>query len=185
MAGIYYAENMDTIAPQLIENIFRESPFIDQIMVIGEHQKFPSALIAPDFRYFEYWKKSEHITVSSNEELIGSPAVQAIFSSEKMQEVLPLHPAFNQWISPCCPKISCLHLPEERPGAVSAGPFTVAICAPCRPCGKKQHNDPLLNVNTKFLSPDKFPDVFDFPDQNQNVIRQVNQVGNFEVFPGL
>jgi long-chain acyl-CoA synthetase len=79
---IFKLSNGKFIAPQLIENIFRESPFIDQIMVIGEHQKFPSALIAPDFRYLEDWKKTEHITVSSNEELMGLPAIQAIFSSE-------------------------------------------------------------------------------------------------------
>ncbi len=41
------------IAPQLIENVFKESPMIDQIMIVGEHEKFVSALISPDLRYFE------------------------------------------------------------------------------------------------------------------------------------
>jgi len=79
---IFKLSNGKFVAPQLIENIFRESPYIDQIMVIGEHQKFPSALISPDFRVLEEWKKTEKITVSGNEELIRLPAVQAIFSSE-------------------------------------------------------------------------------------------------------
>jgi len=41
------------IAPQLIENAFKESPYIDQIMVVGENEKFASALISPNFKYIE------------------------------------------------------------------------------------------------------------------------------------
>ncbi len=79
---IFKLSNGKFIAPQIIENIFKESPIIDQIMVIGEHEKFASALISPDFRYFEDWKQSNNITFSDNEELIQHPAVQSYFSSE-------------------------------------------------------------------------------------------------------
>jgi long-chain acyl-CoA synthetase len=37
---IFKLSNGKFIAPQLIENIFKESPLIDQIMVVGEHEKF-------------------------------------------------------------------------------------------------------------------------------------------------
>jgi long-chain acyl-CoA synthetase len=37
------------IAPQMMENKFKTSRFIEQIVVIGEYQKFPSALIVPAF----------------------------------------------------------------------------------------------------------------------------------------
>jgi len=53
---IFKLSNGKFIAPQVIENIFKESPIIDQIMVIGEHEKFASALISPNFRFFEWWK---------------------------------------------------------------------------------------------------------------------------------
>ena len=43
------------IAPQLIENKMKRSPFIEQIMVIGEGEKMPSALIQPDFEYIKNW----------------------------------------------------------------------------------------------------------------------------------
>jgi long-chain acyl-CoA synthetase len=79
---IFKLSNGKFIAPQLIENTFKESSIIDQIMVIGEHQKFPSALISPDFRYFDEWKKSQKISVSTNEELIELPAIHALFASE-------------------------------------------------------------------------------------------------------
>ena len=43
------------IAPQVIENKMKRSPFIEQIMVIGEGEKMPSALIQPDFEYTKNW----------------------------------------------------------------------------------------------------------------------------------
>jgi long-chain acyl-CoA synthetase len=79
---IFKLSNGKFIAPQIIENIFKESPIIDQIMVIGEHEKFASAIISPDFKYFDDWKKSNTITFSGNEELIQQPAVQSFFSAE-------------------------------------------------------------------------------------------------------
>jgi len=79
---IFKLSNGKFIAPQVIENMFKESPVIDQIMVVGEHEKFASALISPNFKYFDDWKALKKISFSNNEELIQQPAVQSIFSSE-------------------------------------------------------------------------------------------------------
>lgn len=79
---IFKLSNGKFIAPQIVENIFKESPIIDQIMVIGEHEKFASALISPNFRYFEDWKAARKVNYSNNEELITLPEVLAFFSSE-------------------------------------------------------------------------------------------------------
>jgi long-chain acyl-CoA synthetase len=79
---IFKLSNGKFIAPQIIENIFKESPLIDQIMVIGECEKFASALISPDFRYFDEMKKSNKISFTSYEELIQQQDVQCFFSSE-------------------------------------------------------------------------------------------------------
>ncbi len=49
------------IVPQAMENKFKESRFIEQIMVIGENQKFPSAFIVPNFAYVKEWIKREKI----------------------------------------------------------------------------------------------------------------------------
>lgn len=43
------------IAPQALENKFKESLFIEQIMVIGENRKFPAALIVPDYNHLKKW----------------------------------------------------------------------------------------------------------------------------------
>jgi long-chain acyl-CoA synthetase len=79
---IFKLSNGKFIAPQIIENIFKESPIIDQIMVVGEHEKFASALISPNFKYFDDWKTTRKISFSNNAELIQQPAVQSFFSTE-------------------------------------------------------------------------------------------------------
>ena len=79
---IFKLSNGKFIAPQIIENVFKESPIIDHIMVIGEHEKFASALISPNFKYFDDWKKVNKVSFSTTEELIQLPEVLSFFSSE-------------------------------------------------------------------------------------------------------
>lgn len=70
------------VAPQYMEDIFRESMFIDQILVMGENRKFPSAIISPDFRHLKYWCKRQNINAISNSELIIFPRVIARYRKE-------------------------------------------------------------------------------------------------------
>ncbi|GAB4378327.1 MAG: AMP-dependent synthetase/ligase [Salibacteraceae bacterium] len=49
------------IAPQPMENKFKASRFIDQIMVIGENKKHPAALIVPDEAFVREWCKRKGI----------------------------------------------------------------------------------------------------------------------------
>jgi len=70
------------IAPQVIENKLKESMFIDQVMVIGENQKFASALITPDFIFLHNWASIHHISFHDNEELIRNPLVFARYQKE-------------------------------------------------------------------------------------------------------
>jgi len=70
------------IAPQVIENKLKESMFIDQVMVIGENQKFASALIAPDFQFLHDWASIHHVSFRDNEDLISNPLVFARYQRE-------------------------------------------------------------------------------------------------------
>jgi long-chain acyl-CoA synthetase len=63
------------IAPQAIENKFKESLFIEQIMVIGENRKFASALIVPNFEHLRKWCKVNNIECNSNGDMIRNAAV--------------------------------------------------------------------------------------------------------------
>jgi long-chain acyl-CoA synthetase len=70
------------IAPQVIENKLKESTFIDQVMVIGENQKFASALISPNFQFLHDWASIHNLSFRDNEELINNPVVFAQFQRE-------------------------------------------------------------------------------------------------------
>jgi len=64
------------VAPQMIENTMKQSRFIEQIMVIGEGQKMPAALIQPNFEFIEDWASRKNIDIgSSPEELCNSNEV--------------------------------------------------------------------------------------------------------------
>ena len=43
------------ISPQVIENIMKQSLFIEQIMVVGDGRKMPTALIQPNIEYVMKW----------------------------------------------------------------------------------------------------------------------------------
>jgi long-chain acyl-CoA synthetase len=64
------------IAPQLIENRLKESMFIEQVMVIGENQKFASALVVPAFAYIKDWCDKNGHSCKTNEEIILNPDVK-------------------------------------------------------------------------------------------------------------
>jgi long-chain acyl-CoA synthetase len=64
------------IIPQMMENKFKESRFIGQIMVIGEGEKHPAALVIPAYDFLREWADRKGIKVgSSNKELVEHPAV--------------------------------------------------------------------------------------------------------------
>jgi long-chain acyl-CoA synthetase len=79
---IFKLSNGKFIAHQLIENILKESSIIDQVMVVGENEKFASALISPNFRFFAEWLSQNKKPLPDKEELIRIPEVQEYFDSE-------------------------------------------------------------------------------------------------------
>jgi long-chain acyl-CoA synthetase len=72
------------IVPQAMENKFKESRFIEQIMVIGEGEKFPAALIVPNFVFLKEWAVRKEIQLSSDslKELIQQDTVIARIQKE-------------------------------------------------------------------------------------------------------
>lgn len=70
------------IAPVMIENKLKESPFIEQVMVLGENQKYASALIVPAFTFLKEWCKRKEINYTTNEEMIKNEKVKARIMEE-------------------------------------------------------------------------------------------------------
>lgn len=64
------------IAPELLENRIKESPFIDNIMVVGENQKFAAALIVPDFNHLRSWCKIKEINYTTDAEMVADQRIR-------------------------------------------------------------------------------------------------------------
>ncbi|THD67441.1 long-chain fatty acid--CoA ligase [Robertkochia marina] len=56
------------VAPQLIENDMKQSRFIEQIMVVGEGEKMPAALIQPAFEFVEEWARRHNYQFNGDHE---------------------------------------------------------------------------------------------------------------------
>ena len=82
------------VAPQIIENAIKQSRFIEQIMVIGEGQKMPAALIQPNFEFIQEWAKRKKINLgSTNEEIIKNRDV-----NDRIQEEVDFYnERFGKW----------------------------------------------------------------------------------------
>ncbi|WP_291274154.1 long-chain fatty acid--CoA ligase [Flavobacterium sp.] len=65
------------VAPQLLENTFKQSLFIEQIMVIGEGEKMPAAFIQLSFDFIKDWatKHPEVKLGQTNEDIIANPLI--------------------------------------------------------------------------------------------------------------
>jgi long-chain acyl-CoA synthetase len=78
-----------------MENKFKESRFIEQIMVIGESEKFPAAFIVPSFAYIKEWAKHKNIDLGdgSNHSITRNNYVLA-----KIQEEIDgFNKGFGNW----------------------------------------------------------------------------------------
>lgn len=69
------------VAPQPIENKMKESPFIEQMIVVGPERKFTAALIVPAFANLKTWCEKNGIEATTNEQMVHHPKVQEHYKS--------------------------------------------------------------------------------------------------------
>ena len=67
------------VAPLPIENKLKESPFVEQVMLVGSERKFVSALIVPSFPNLRDWCRKNNIPDAGKEELIRNVKVIELF----------------------------------------------------------------------------------------------------------
>jgi long-chain acyl-CoA synthetase len=70
------------VAPQLLENKLKESIFVEQAIVVGEGEKFPSALLVPEFNALKEWCVRHEVPCGSNDEMVKQPKVLEKFDEE-------------------------------------------------------------------------------------------------------
>lgn len=81
------------IAPQLMENKFKESTLIDQLMVVGENKNYPGALIVPSFDGLKEYCKHKGIPYTTDADMIEKPEIIEKYSCEVEQ----LNKYFGKW----------------------------------------------------------------------------------------
>jgi long-chain acyl-CoA synthetase len=70
------------IAPQPIENLFVQSPLIDQFILIGDKRMFCTALIVPDFDALKEVSNRSGISFSSDDELVNKKEIYELYERE-------------------------------------------------------------------------------------------------------
>lgn len=81
------------IAPGYLENKLKESMFIEQVMIVGEGEKFPAALIVPNFETIKDYCEIKQLPFKSNEQVIQHPSI-----IDKMErEVYRINQQFGKW----------------------------------------------------------------------------------------
>lgn len=81
------------IAPQVMENKFKESPLIEQLIVVGEGKNYPSALIVPSFDGLKEYCRRKDIPYLSDSEMISNPEILEKYQSE----IDGLNKYFGKW----------------------------------------------------------------------------------------
>jgi len=76
---IFKLSNGKFIAPQVIENLIKEIPGVEQVMVIGEHEKFASAIITPAPAWIKAFCTSKNLPSGTMEEMTCIPEVHQYF----------------------------------------------------------------------------------------------------------
>ncbi|MBT8319466.1 MAG: AMP-dependent synthetase/ligase, partial [Gramella sp.] len=83
------------VAPQVIENVMKQSRFIEQIMVVGDGEKMPAALIQLNFEFVSDWAKRKNIDLGSGseKEMANNKLVR-----ERIQEEIDFYnQKFGKW----------------------------------------------------------------------------------------
>jgi long-chain acyl-CoA synthetase len=81
------------VAPALLENQFKQSRFIEQIMVIGEGEKMPAALVQVNFEFVEEWGKRHGIVFKSTEDIICNQKLH----TRIQEEIDEANTKFGKW----------------------------------------------------------------------------------------
>ena len=96
---VFKLSNGKFISPQEMEGRLKESMFIEHSIVVGEHQKFVSALIVPDLAYLRSWCQKHDLAFNNPEEMISLTQVKSVYDEEikKLNKSLNPHEQINRF----------------------------------------------------------------------------------------
>ena len=81
------------VAPQILENEIKLIPLVEQIMVVGEGEKMPCAIVQPNFENVREWAKTQNLSLNTEQEIANSPEVKAAI----LAEIEKVNVNFGKW----------------------------------------------------------------------------------------
>ncbi len=75
--------------PEPIENLLNSDRFISQSMVVGNNQKFISALIVPDWQEIEKYMKENNLPLQAHDKLAKNPELLSVFQERIDKKINP------------------------------------------------------------------------------------------------
>jgi long-chain acyl-CoA synthetase len=90
---MFKTSNGKYIAPQRIENKLKESAFIDQVMIVGDGQRCPGALIVPLFEKLREWCREQNIAYSCDHDMALHPRIVELIE----REIRRFNTHFGHW----------------------------------------------------------------------------------------
>lgn len=82
------------VSPVMLENKLKECKFIEQCMVVGEGQKFASALIVPDLMNYKGYCEAKGITWLGNEDMLRHDGLQKLIN-DHVKEMNKVHAPYE------------------------------------------------------------------------------------------
>ena len=82
------------VIPPLLENEMKQSLFIEQIMVVGENEKMPAAIIQPNFEFIRGWIEHEELSIGTSDAEIASSDVVI---KRIQKEIAKYNQNFGKW----------------------------------------------------------------------------------------
>ena len=82
------------VAPQIMENKFKESRFIEQVMVVGEGEKHPAALVYPTIDFVKEWASRHGHSIGGTAKEISESEV---LKERIIEEIERLNHGFGKW----------------------------------------------------------------------------------------
>ncbi|HWP82229.1 MAG TPA: long-chain fatty acid--CoA ligase [Bacteroidota bacterium] len=88
---LFVSSGGKNIAPQPIENLFLESKYIDQFVLIGDGRMYLTALIVPEFDLLKEYARSNEILFRDESDLVVKPEIRELYQKEvdRIQKDLP------------------------------------------------------------------------------------------------
>jgi len=90
---LFVSSGGKNIAPQPLENLFIQSKYIDQFVLLGDGRMYLTALIVPDFDATKDFAETSKISYANESDLVANAAVRKLFQTEidQIQKELPAY----------------------------------------------------------------------------------------------